>query len=219
LIALAGFWPTYFGRILTLSVDVPLVIHFHAIVFSGWLALLTTQALLAARGRMALHRKVGAWGFRYGVLIILVGWLAAFAMFAMRVQAGEIEIAKARLFAPFTDMLFFAPVLWAAWAYRHKPEIHKRLIIVATTVLLIAAAHRLIGNTLGRPPALAPVLAVWLFPIAIAMAYDAIKHRIVHPVYLVGIAVVLAMKARRGVSQSDAWNALSSWFVSLVPPA
>lgn len=216
-IALMGFWPTYFGQIFTLTLDAPLVIHFHAIVFSGWLALLMTQAWLAATGRIAQHRKLGAWGMGYGVLIIFVGWLAAFAMFAMRVQAGEVEMAKARLFAPFTDMMFFAPVLGAAWAYRHKPEVHKRLIVVATTILLIAAAHRLIGNTLGRPPALGPVLAVWLSPIAVALAYDAIKHRIVHPVYLTGVAIVLAMKARSVVYKSDAWNALASWFVTLVP--
>src|SRR6185503_15411571 len=107
LIAAMGFWPTYFGPLLAGTADHPTVIHVHAAIFSGWLALFAAQAVLAASGQIALHRKVGEVGIWYGVLIILVGLTTAFSQFADRVQAGSLEEAQTRLLAPFTDMVVF----------------------------------------------------------------------------------------------------------------
>jgi len=58
-IAAVGFWPTYFGPLLAGGVDKPAIIHFHAAVYVGWLALFLTQATLAATGRTASHMKLG----------------------------------------------------------------------------------------------------------------------------------------------------------------
>ncbi|HYE86729.1 MAG TPA: hypothetical protein VEA16_10265, partial [Vicinamibacterales bacterium] len=193
-LAIAGFWPSYFGHLPRGTLDQPLVIHFHAVVFTGWLVIVIAQAWLAAAGRVALHRRLGTFLFVYGAILIVVGWYTALDVFATRVAAGETQQAKAGLFVPVTDLLFFAPLLFAAWAYRRNPEIHKRLIVVATTALLIAAAHRLIGAHIGKPPPPGPVLMVWLSPILIGLIYDVGTRRLVHPVYVLGIAVVFAMK-------------------------
>jgi len=47
------------------------------------LLLVTTQAVLAARGRMALHMKVGNFVMAYGGAVIVVGVIATFAAFEM----------------------------------------------------------------------------------------------------------------------------------------
>ena len=39
LIAVVGFWPTYFGPLVTGRIAQPLLIHVHATVFTGWLVL------------------------------------------------------------------------------------------------------------------------------------------------------------------------------------
>ncbi len=212
-IAIVGFWPTYFSHLLKGTLDKVPVIHLHAVVFMGWLVLVVTQAALAGRGRIPLHRKVGRVGVAYGVLLILAGWLTAITQFATRVRAGDLELAERRLFAPLTDMLFFAPVLWAAWAYRRKPEIHKRLIVVATTVLLIAAVHR-IAFLGGPPPPLALLLAIWLAPIGIGVAHDVLTRRLIHPVYILGIALVLLMKLRGPLRQTEAWRDFAAWLAT-----
>ena len=93
--------------------------------------------------------KLGRFAIGYGVLVIVVGLLAAFAMFALRVRAGEVADAQAQLLGPLLDMLVFAPLFAAAIYYRRKPELHKRLMIVATTSLLIAAVGRM--PFLGEP--------------------------------------------------------------------
>ena len=213
-IALTGFWPTYFGRLLTTGVQVLPIVHLHAVVFSGWLALLLTQALLAANGRVALHMRVGRIGMAYGALLFVVGELTAFAVFGARVASGDVAAARAQLFAPVTDLLVFAPVLAAAWIYRQRPEIHKRLIVVATSVLLIAAVHRI--ALFGSPPPPLPILLlVWLAPILLGIAHDLVTRRSVHPVYLLGIAAIVFLKfLRRPLARSDGWRGFVDWLVT-----
>jgi hypothetical protein len=216
-IAVVGFWPTYFGRVLSGTLDVLPIIHLHAIIFGGWLGLLLAQAVLAGTGRTAWHMKLGKVGVLYGVLLIIVGEATAFTAFGARVRAGNVEEAQARLFAPVTDLLVFAPFLFAAWIYRRRPEIHKRLIIVATTILLIAPAHRA-ANWLfgGPPPPLLPVLLLWLTPIMLGLAFDLARRRLVHPVYLVGIAAVVFLKfVRRPLANTEVWRDFVGWVTSL----
>jgi len=215
-IAIAGFWPSYYGQILPGTLRQPPVIHLHAAVFLGWLFIVIAQAWLAATGRITLHRRLGRFLFIYGVLVIFVGWFLVLVLFAERVHAGEVTQARNQLFVPFTDMLFFAPVLFAAWALRRRSEFHKRLIIVATTVLLIAAAHRFIGVHIGRPPPLWPVMTVWLAPILVAMGHDLVTRRIVHPVYVIGIAWISCMKLRAPLRSTSIWEGFSSWLATLV---
>lgn len=210
LIAAVGFWPTYFGPLLAGSVDKPAIIHFHATVYVGWLAIFVTQTLLAATGRRAAHMKLGQLAIGYGVLVIAAGLLAAFGMFAMRVRAGELAAAQAALVGPLFDMLVFAPLFAAAVYWRRKPELHKRLMVVATTSLLIAAVGRM--PFLGQPRNLALVQLVWMAPILVAMAHDLRRRRLVHPVYVLGL-VVLALEspAIRAVARAtDTWRDLSA---------
>src|SRR5262245_15140605 len=186
-IALTGFWPTYFGRLLEGTADHPSVIHVHAAVFSGWLALFAAQIGFAATGQLALHKRLGTIGIWYGVAIIVVGVFTAFSQFADRVEAGRLEEAQTRLLAPLTDMIVFPIFFGAAVLYRHKPELHKRLMLVATTTLLVAASLRM--GFLPRPMR----LMVWFSPILFGMGYDLIKRRSIHPVYIIGLAALYVL--------------------------
>jgi hypothetical protein len=214
LIAVAGFWPTYFGPLLAGTLQTLPMIHIHAAVFVGWILLVIAQAALAATGKWALHVKIGHIGMVYGLLLILVGVATGFTLFAARIAAGHIQEAQDRLFVPLTDMLVFAPFLGAAWIYRRRPEVHKRLIIVATTILLIAAVHRMafLG---GRPPPIPQLMLVWLAPISLGMACDFIRHRLVHPVYLLGIGAIVFLKfGRVPLFKSEAWNIFAGWLTT-----
>jgi hypothetical protein len=213
-VALIGFWPTYFGPLLSGTVQALPIIHLHAMVFGGWLLLVILQAVLAATGRIALHMTIGRIGMVYGIVLILVGEVTAFSAFGERVAAGEIEEARRRLFAPVTDLIVFAPFLAAAWVYRRRPEVHKRLIVVATTVLLIAAVHRttIFG---GPPPPLPYLLFIWLAPIGLGIGWDLARRRVVHPVYVLGIGAVVFLKfLRRPFAQTEAWSDFVSWLAS-----
>lgn len=60
--------------------------------------------------------------------------------------------------------------------YRHRPEIHKRCMLVATTILLVAAVGRM--QFLGTPPN-ALQLLVWPLPVYMAMLYDYATKRLI----------------------------------------
>ena len=141
LIAFVGFWPSYFGPLLSRTVDTETVIHFHVTIYVGWLLIFFTQATFAATGRLVLHRKLGSVGIGYGVLIIIVGLFTTFSRFAGHVAEFGVEESLGRLHWPLTDMVLFSAFFGCAVAYRRKPEIHKRFMIVATTTLLVAAAY------------------------------------------------------------------------------
>ena len=215
-IAAVGFWPTYFGPLVAGTVDKTEIIHFHAVVYVGWLALFLTQATLAATGRVAAHIKLGRFAIGYGVLVIVIGLITAFARFAVRVHAGEAAAAQAQLLGPLLDMLVFAPLFAAAIYYRRTPELHKRLMIVATTALLIAAVTRM--PVLGSPPNRLLLHLIWTAPILLAMAHDFWRQRKVHPIYVLGL-VVLVLEGplvRAPARQSQLWADASRWLVTWV---
>lgn len=213
-IAIAGFWRTYFGPLLAGAVEKPSIIHFHAAVYSGWVVLFVSQVFFASTGQIELHRRLGRIGIYYGCAIVAVGLLTAFVMFADRVEAGNLDEARRSLLAPLTDMIAFPLFFGAAVYYRRKPEIHKRLMLVATTGLLVAAVVRLplLGGPLPNPLR----LLVWFSPILLAMGYDFYARRLVHPAYVIGLAGLFAVSLRRFLQGTDAWLGLSGWFASLV---
>jgi hypothetical protein len=99
-IALVGFWPTYFGPLLAGGVNKPAIIHFHAAIYVGWLALFLAQAVLAAAGRIGAHMKLGRIAIGYGVLVIVAGLIAGIGMFVLRVRAGDVAAAQTAVLGP-----------------------------------------------------------------------------------------------------------------------
>jgi hypothetical protein len=213
IIVFVGFWPTYFGPLLAGTVEKPPVIHVHATVYVGWLALFITQTVFAATGRTALHIKLGRIGIAYGVLVILMGIVVSFAMFAMRVRAGLLEEATRALMGPLVDMVVFAPLFATAVYFRRKSELHKRLMIVATTALLIAAVGRM--PFFGTPPNRWLLELVWVSPILIAAGYDLIKRRGLHPIYAGGVVLLIAeLNGRREAVSTETWSDICAWLAA-----
>jgi hypothetical protein len=212
-IAIVGFWARYYSHVLSGTVTTAPIIQLHGAIFLGWLLLVTTQAVLAARGQLALHMKFGKAVMVYGVCVIAIGIVASFAVFGFRLAEGNALRARAQLFVGLTDMLTFAPFLAAAWIYRRRPEVHKRLIVVATAILLIAPAHRMHWFLGGPPAPLVPLLAIWLAPIWIGMIYDGVTRRILHPVYVLGILAIVYMKFWRMplMYETETYNAFVEW--------
>src|SRR5215212_2587478 len=91
-----AFWPGYLGPLLggTIGQKLP-IIHAHAAIFFGFLLLFAAQAIFAATGRIALHRKLGTFGIGYAAAMVFVGVYTAFSAIASAVAAGRLEQAQA----------------------------------------------------------------------------------------------------------------------------
>ena len=206
-IALIGFWSRYFGPLVRGIADKPNIIHFHAAVFSGWVALFAAQIALAATGRIELHRKISKIGIYYGFFLIAVGLFTGLVQVGARIEAGSVANGLRFLFVPLTDMIVFSIFFGTAVAYRHKPEIHKRCILVATTALLVAAVARM--DFIGGPFARQIQLLIWVSPLLLALAYDFYARRIVHPICVIGTVGLLVLSQRGFVARTDAWQSIA----------
>ncbi|MBM3778001.1 MAG: hypothetical protein FJW23_07135 [Acidimicrobiia bacterium] len=200
----AGFWPGYFGPLLSTGVTRPWIVHVHGAVFTGWMALLLLQVVLASTGRIRLHQRVGNLGIAYGVLVLVLGIVVSFAAPVLHVQAGTwtLERAAGFLILPLGDMVLFAGFFGAAIACRRKPEIHRRLMLAATVALAFAGAARMSLE----PPLV--FLLVWLSPLLVAIAFEAVTMRRVHKVNVVSVAVLAVAFLRTFYRESDAWMAI-----------
>jgi len=124
--------------------------------------------------------------------------------------AGEIREAHRSLIISSVDLLLFGGFLSAAIIYRKKPQIHKRLIIVTTVVLLGPAAGRM--TFLPSP---AQALAVMYSPMLFGMAFDFATRGKVYKVYVIGLILHFASLARLLLLDSDTWFNFSKWVYGL----
>lgn len=179
-----GFWPTYYGPLARRTLTQTPLIHLHAIVFTGWLALFGAQAVFAATGRLRWHMRLGRLGIAYGVGLIILGLTTGIVRATALPRGGQ---AEGLLYVISVDMLVFAGFFGAAIRYRRWPDVHKKLMTVAATALLVAASARM--WFVPAPPAgLAVMYFIWSSPVLLAVLYDWHHSRRVHPVYLLGLA-------------------------------
>lgn len=198
IIALAGFWPTYFGPLINGTVLEPLRIHVHAVVFVGWLLLFISQVSFAAIGKIKWHKRLGNFGIGYGLLLIFVGTYTAVARAAL--ETGE-------FYGPVLDMVIFALFFGLAIYYRKKPYLHKKLMIVATTMLLIAAVGRMWFLPLLPETTRTPVFfIIWFLPVILAVTYDYLGKQRIHPIYMSGLICFVFRKfSPEYVVHTEAW--------------
>ena len=200
-IVIAGFWP-YFSAAGRSDVPRPWVIHLHAAVYSGWMVLFLTQVMLVWRRRSDVHRRLGRVGIGYGVVVLLLGLVAAIVATVRHVAVGEwtLDQGAGFLLLPLGDMVLFGGLFAAGIAYRRRPEIHKRCMLLATIALMFAPAARLAGD--GNAVML---LGIWMLPLLIAAANDLWTRRRVHATYIVGALVLLVAFSRVFFMESAGW--------------
>ena len=211
LIAVVGFWPTYYGPLVGLTIAQPALIHAHAIVFTGWLALFSAQAVFAATGRLRLHLRLGRIGIAYGVLLVFMGLTTGVLRSVALPRGGH---AEGLLYVAFADMLLFASFFGAAIWFRRRPDVHKKLMTVAATALLVAAAGRM--SFLPSPPVgLAAIFLVWSSPVLLAVAYDWRRSRGVHPVYGAGLVAFAFRIWSEPLALTSTWSTFATFVFRL----
>ena len=208
-IVLAGFAPSFLN--MAVGPPRPWFLHAHGAIYLGWLALLVYQAVLAARGKIALHRRVGKFGIAYGALVWIVGVVVTFAAPALHVRAGEWDMDRAVTFLalPLGDMVLFGGFFAAAVAYRAQPAVHKRLILLACVAVMFAGAFRL--SYVASMPV---QLLAWYSPVIAGMLYDRYEIGRVHRVYWIGAAIMAMALARIPFGETEAWRRIGRAMLS-----
>src|SRR5579864_2103130 len=169
----AGFARTYFLAGLFLAPLPNWLIQLHGAVFTLWILLFVFQIGLVGARKVRLHRRLGLLGFGLGLLMIVLGVLAASDRLARHVgEPGKSTPEEVRAFyaVPMGDMLMFATFVGLGYRRRREPATHKRLMLFATFALLDAAFDRL---SVFDPYALPVVDLICFGPLVLlTMGYD-----------------------------------------------
>lgn len=173
------------------SFDAPPLLHAHAVVFMGWLALYAAQAVTGATGRRAWHKRLGWIAPGWIAAMLVLGWLVTVAM----VQRGHVPFffrpVQFLIFDPMS-LLTFAGLTTAAIRLRRRTDWHRRLHLCGMAMLLGPGLGRLLPMPLLVPYAWeATVVVSLLFPVAAAAA-DVRRSGRIHPAWHWGIGTIVA---------------------------
>jgi len=137
-----GFWPSYFAGLVVGELDTQLIIHIHAVVFSGWIILFFLQSYFILKRNLSLHMRMGKLGIYYGILIMVVGLVTS----VVRGEFHDEMVNEAAAFfsrvTGIRDVIVFGLLFYLAMQFRNKPQIHKIWILGAATYLLVPAVTR-----------------------------------------------------------------------------
>jgi hypothetical protein len=168
----------------------PLLVHVHAVVFMGWVALFVLQNAFVTAGAMTWHRRLGWLATAWMVAMLILGVSVTLAM----VQRGHAPF----FFRPLQFLIFnplslfaFVGLTTAAIVLRRQTDWHRRLHFCGMAMLLGPGFGRLLPMPLLTPWAWeATVAASLLFPLAGAVR-DVRRRGQAHPAWGWGLAVMI----------------------------
>lgn len=228
-IAVIGFLPTYWMPLFQGKFAGPPFLHLHALAFYGWTLFFVSQSSLVARRRVARHRELGVVGVALATAMLFIGLGAAISSLRAAELAGTGEVVRRFTIVPVTGVLLFAALVAAALVNVRRPDLHKRLMLVATAAILQAAVGRLFvlafAPPAGEGPRVPPPVPVTIpaglvvdLLIVAGMIHDKRTRGRIHPVYWVAGGVVLAVQVLVApLSATGAWRRITDWILAVAP--
>jgi hypothetical protein len=215
---LAGFGPDIAKHAAGHEKPFPLIVHFHAVAFVGWLALFTGQILLIRTKRLDIHRKLGFAMLGLAAVMAVLG--PATALVADHGKIGTPAYDPAFLSIQFTDIVAFVGLLSAAVVFRNTAPVHKRLILLSTIYISDAGFGRWIfALGVTGTDLLSFWTSLYLGPTVLLAGvgvYDLVTRGRLHPAYVAGVVWVASMQtAAITLYFNPAWKALAaSWIAA-----
>jgi hypothetical protein len=230
-VAFLGFTPTYFVPMAHGTFTSKPIIHIHGMVFFSWTLFYLYQSWLGATGRITRHRNVGMMGISLATAMILIGMIASMDLGHRLAVSASTQPAEAAMFESLSDILMivalsniflFAIFFGIAVFNFRRPEIHKRLMLVATIPILSAPIARWY-STFVNPPG-PPSMSAFLPPdltadvlLLVALVYDWRTRGRPHAAYLISGAFMLAVQlAKTPFSTTSLWHSFANAFLFAV---
>ncbi len=207
ILVFAGFARSWYLKAWFGTPALPPLVHVHGVVMTLWFALYVLQATLIAAHRVALHRRIGLLGLALAALVLLIGTHTA-------IEAARLERMPGPplpfLAVPLGDMLVFAVCVGLGLGWRHRPDIHRRMMTLASIGMLGAAIFRL-----GLPGGLVGTIAAIVAILAACVATDTLVHRRLHRAFALGaLLIALSWPLRLWLSGTPAWQRFAGWLVA-----
>ena len=231
----AGFLPSFIDQSRRVAPPTRLVAA-HGALAASWLVFFLVQAILATSGRARIHRRLGILGPFVAMAMIAVGSLMVIDMTRrghdlsgdiarVAVAPGAPALAGeefvAGMFPPLQAFVNFGILTGLGLWWRHRPAIHKRLMLLALGPLVVTPLIHLSGYLIGgRPDLYGPLNAAIPIVANTLLFAGAVQDKLtsgrVHPVSL-WVPVLLIAETFgliAAVMPSEGWRRLATWLVS-----
>lgn len=178
-----GFAPSFYLRTYFQapgSGDRPIPTHviLHGVLLTSWYVLFLAQTILVASRRITVHRLLGTVGAGVAVAVVTASMLVVVRLASRAVARGVPEKAALIVTGDTCLLILFSLFVLVGISYRKRPDVHKRLMLLASITSLAPALARWPGAE-----ALVPISVIvpQLGLIAALIVYDIVLHRRVHP--------------------------------------
>lgn len=224
-IAVAGFAPSFWMPVASGGFNGSPLLVLHGLVFTAWPLLFLVQTVLVERGQISRHRAWGVAGVSLATMMVAVGIATVGFQLFDRLAAGYGARALAFTILPLSNLVLFAGFVAAALLNLARPDWHKRLMMLASAVVLLAAFARIIfyvvdGRPLGPVPALTPpgepMMALRPGALVLLLMLGAAwverrRRGDWHPAWAWGIGVFIVVAvARVPLAHSAAWQSAAT---------
>jgi len=147
-IVLVGFSPTFYLRAFFDVPAIPPYVYAHAVAMTAWFIWLCVQTTAVFSGRVALHRTLGIIGLTLGVLVVISGAITALKLAPRLLEKygnidSDLPQVAGIVWGNLAGMIAFGGFLLLAFLYRQTPEIHKRLMLLASISITLQALGRI----------------------------------------------------------------------------
>jgi len=208
---LLGFWPSYIGAGLVFAKLPSALVHIHAVLYVGWIALFTTQIALVETRHVGTHRQLGVVLGVWAVAMVLVG--PATAIMALRREPHGISAAG--FAGDLAQTIAFAILITAGFARRRRSHEHKRLMTLASAAIIGPALARWPFDFIQNGPPFALAFFYLLQPLLL-LAYDLATERRVQRVTWFGLVVMLlVLLCFLALPAWQGWQLFTAWVAHL----
>ncbi|MGD0648864.1 MAG: hypothetical protein ABR971_12820 [Acidobacteriaceae bacterium] len=207
-----------FSRFLHESPPAPRILYVHAVVFTGWMLLLTTQVLLVLGDRIAWHRKLGWFLAGWACLMVILGPWAAMASQASTLNTPFSD--PAFLSVNIVSMSTFTLVLAWGIALRKNPAAHRRMMILTTVAICDPGFGRFSGYLWPHESNSAIVWFFYTFYgnfllVSLMAAWDWHRNRLIRSFVFAASGLIAAEAAASALYFWGPWKALTLSWVQL----
>jgi hypothetical protein len=196
------------------------LLHIHGAVMTGWVVLLVVQSTLITAHRVQWHRRLGVYAAVWAALVVSVGSITTLHAAAREVR-GHTDFAAAQVTITSLDllqMLFFAGFVGIAIWQRHRPDYHKRLMLLTIACMLPDALARLPVSFMTHATETELNLRIMVGLdafVLICVGLDTLWQRRLHPAFAWGASLFVgAFHVALYITKTPAWIEFGESLVS-----
>lgn len=137
-----GFSRTVEANLFHAKPQRPLLLWMHGTAFATWMVFFILQSALVRVRKVSVHRFLGWFGAGLATVMVVLGITVSIVMTRFDLSVLHQTDVASFLSIPFEDMIVFGSCVALAIYWRTRPEYHRRLIFIASCVLMDAAIGR-----------------------------------------------------------------------------